>query len=205
MSFFSHKTIETKLPLMIVAVLIAVSIGGLVLNTPIFFQDSTTKPVEGLKPLTALQLEGRDIYVREGCYNCHTQQVRPFRSEFERYGHYSVAGEFVYDRPHQWGSRRTGPDLAREGGRYSDEWQRLHLRSPRSLVGESNMPNYPWLQNAQADAGSIAARMGVLRLLGVPYTDAEIDAAANELQGKTEEDALVAYLQTLGTVLKSVR
>ncbi|MDR1530564.1 MAG: cytochrome-c oxidase, cbb3-type subunit II [Burkholderiales bacterium] len=205
MSFFSHKTLETKLPLLIIAIVIAVSIGGLVLNLPIFFQESTTKPVAGLKPYTPLQLEGRDIYIREGCYNCHSQMVRPFRSENERYGHYSVAGEFVYDHPFQWGSRRTGPDLARLGGRYSDEWHRVHLRKPRDVVPDSNMPNYPWLEKAPANAGTITARMRALQIMGVPYTDAEITAAPGQLQSKTEEDALVAYMQYLGTTLKRVR
>jgi cytochrome c oxidase cbb3-type subunit 2 len=205
MSFFSHKTLETKLPVFIIAVTLAVSVGGLVLNTPIFFQPSQTTPVEGLKPYTALQLEGRDIYIREGCYNCHSQMVRPFRSESERYGHYSVSGEFVYDHPHQWGSRRTGPDLARQGGRYSDQWQRDHLRNPQSLVPESNMPSYPWLAKNQAGANTIVARMNALKMIGVPYTDADIEGAVAELQGKTEEDAMVAYLQSLGTALKNVR
>ncbi len=202
MSFFSHQTLETKLPLLIILMAVVVSIGGLVLNIPIFFQDSTTKPVAGLKPYTALQLEGRDIYIREGCHGCHTQMVRPFRSENERYGHYSVAGEFVYDHPFQWGSRRTGPDLARLGERYSDEWHRVHLRNPRDVVPDSNMPNYPWLATTPADAGTIVKRMGALKILGIPYTDAEINAAPTELEGKTEEDALVAYMQYLGMTLK---
>ncbi len=205
MSFFSHQTLETKLPLLIIAITIVVSIGGLTLNIPVFFQESTTQPVAGLKPYTALQLEGRDIYIREGCHVCHTQTVRPFRSENERYGHYSVAGEYVYDHPFLWGSRRTGPDLQRLGGRYSDEWHRIHLHNPRHVVPDSNMPNYPWLKKTPANAGTIAKRMSTLKILGVPYTDEEIKAAASDLDGKTEEDAMIAYLQNLGMALKQVR
>jgi cytochrome c oxidase cbb3-type subunit 2 len=172
---------------------------------PLFFQRSTTDPVAGLKPYRALQLTGRDIYIREGCYNCHSQMIRPFRAETERYGHYSVAGEFIYDHPFQWGSKRTGPDLARVGGRYSDEWHRLHLNQPRDVVPESNMPAYPWLAQTPADATTIEAKMQALRVIGVPYTDEEISKAREELRGKTEADVLIAYLQNLGTALKGVR
>jgi cytochrome c oxidase cbb3-type subunit 2 len=165
----------------------------------LFFQKSTTEPVPGLKPYTALQVAGRDVYVREGCYNCHSQMIRPFRAETLRYGSYSLAGEFVYDRPFQWGSKRTGPDLARVGGRYSDEWHRIHLINPRDLVPESNMPAYPWLEKTAANAGSIQSHMSGLRKLGAPYTDEEIAKAPNELKDKTELDAVIAYLQVLGT------
>ena len=199
---FSHENVETNNFLMIVLIVLVVAVGGLVEIVPLFFQKSTTEPITGLKPYTALQLVGRDIYQREGCYNCHSQMIRPFRAETLRYGHYSVAGEFVYDRPFQWGSKRTGPDLHRVGGRYSDEWHRLHLTSPRALVPESNMPGYPWLENAALDPASIAPRMNALRTIGVPYTQAEIDGAAALLKDKTELDALVAYLQGLGTALK---
>ncbi|HEX4858578.1 MAG TPA: cytochrome-c oxidase, cbb3-type subunit II, partial [Usitatibacteraceae bacterium] len=171
----------------------------------LFNQRSTTEPVKGLKPYTALQLAGRDIYIREGCYGCHSQMIRPFRAETERYGHYSVAGESVYDHPFQWGSKRTGPDLARVGGRYSDEWHRLHLRQPRDLVPESNMPAYPWLEKAKVDGASIAAHMRALKKVGVPYTDADFAGAPKEVEGKNEEDALVAYLQVLGTALSKAR
>ena len=199
---FSHEKIETSNFLMIVLILIVVAIGGLVEIVPLFFQKSTTQPVEGLKPYTALQLAGRDIYTREGCYNCHSQMIRPFRAETLRYGHYSVAGEFVYDHPFQWGSKRTGPDLQRVGGRYSDEWHRIHLNNPRDVVPESNMPAYTWLANAKIDPDSIAPKMRALRLVGVPYTDADIAGAADAVRGKTEMDALVAYLQGLGTDMK---
>ncbi|MGE0873183.1 MAG: cytochrome-c oxidase, cbb3-type subunit II [Burkholderiales bacterium] len=199
----SHDMIERNQALMIVLVILVVAVGGLVEIVPLYFQKTVTEPVAGLKPYTALQLTGRDVYVREGCYNCHSQMVRPFRAEVERYGHYSVAGEFVYDRPFQWGSKRTGPDLHRVGGRYSDEWHRLHLMDPRSLVPESNMPAYPWLARDQANARDIQAKMRVLRTLGAPYTDAEIAAAPGELKGKTEMDAVIAYLQVLGTALKA--
>jgi cytochrome c oxidase cbb3-type subunit 2 len=165
----------------------------------LFFQKSTTEPVPGLKPYTALQVVGRDIYVREGCYNCHSQMIRPFRAETLRYGSYSLAGEFVYDRPFQWGSKRTGPDLARVGGRYSDEWHRIHLINPRDLVPESNMPAYPWLEKTPANAASIQAHMNGLRTLGAPYSDEEIAKAPEEVKGKTELDAVIAYLQVLGT------
>ena len=190
---------------MIVLIVLTVSVGGLVEIVPLYFQKSTTQPVAGVKPYTPLQLTGRDVYLREGCYNCHSQMVRPFRAETERYGHYSVAGEFVYDHPFQWGSKRTGPDLARVGGRYSDEWHRLHLNNPREVVPESNMPGYPWLAKAPANAADIQAKMKALRVVGVPYSDAEITKAPQELAGKSEQDALIAYLQNLGLAMKSVR
>ncbi|HEY3046585.1 MAG TPA: cytochrome-c oxidase, cbb3-type subunit II [Polaromonas sp.] len=199
---FSHEKIETSNWLMIVLVLIVVAVGGLVEIVPLFFQKSTTQAIKGVVPDSPLKLVGRDIYVREGCYNCHSQMIRPLVAETLRYGHYSVAGEFVYDHPFQWGSKRTGPDLQRVGGKYSDEWQRLHLVSPRDLVPESIMPAYPWLEKAPADAESIQRRMKALRSVGVPYTDAEIASAPAEVKGKTELDALVAYLQGLGLALK---
>ena len=199
----THDLIERNQALLIVLIVLVVAVGGLVEIVPLSFMKTVTEPVAGLKPYGALQLAGRDIYVREGCYNCHSQMIRPFRAEVERYGHYSVAGEFVYDRPFQWGSKRTGPDLARVGGRYSDEWHRLHLMNPRQLVPESNMPAYPWLARAPADAGSIEAHMRALRTLGVPYSEDDLKGAGAELQGKTEMDALIAYLQVLGTALKS--
>jgi cytochrome c oxidase cbb3-type subunit 2 len=199
---FSHEKIETSNFLMIVLILLVVAIGGLVEIVPLFFQKSTTEPVEGVKPYTALQLAGRDIYVREGCYNCHSQMIRPFRAETLRYGHYSVAGEFVYDHPFQWGSKRTGPDLHRVGGKYTDDWHRIHLNNPRDLVPESNMPAYPWLDKNAADAASIGTHMKALRMVGVPYTDAEIAKGAADLEGRSEMDALVAYLQSLGITLK---
>ena len=194
-----HEKIETSNFLMIVLILVAVAIGGIVEIVPLFFQRSTTQPVEGLKPYTPLQLVGRDVYIREGCYNCHSQMVRPFRAEALRYGSLSVAGEFVYDHPFQWGSKRTGPDLHRVGGKYSDEWHRLHLINPRHLVPESNMPGYPWLERATVDPASVAPRMNALRRLGVPYSDEEVAKAADEVRGRTEMDALIAYLQALGT------
>ncbi|MDH4051399.1 MAG: cytochrome-c oxidase, cbb3-type subunit II [Rubrivivax sp.] len=197
-----HERIETSNFLMIVLILVAVAIGGIVEIVPLFFQRSTTQPVEGLKPYTALQLAGRDVYIREGCYNCHSQMVRPFRAETLRYGHYSVAGEFVYDHPFQWGSKRTGPDLQRVGGRYSDQWHRVHLNNPRDLVPESNMPAYPWLDKSTVEPESMAPRMVALRRVGVPYTDDDIARAAEEVKGKTELDAVIAYLQNLGTALK---
>ncbi|MQA38289.1 cytochrome-c oxidase, cbb3-type subunit II [Rugamonas aquatica] len=200
---FSHDWIERNPWLLIALVTLVVSVGGAVEIVPLFFQKSTTEPVAGLKPYSPLRLAGRDIYVREGCYNCHSQMVRPFRAETERYGHYSVAGEFVYDRPFQWGSKRTGPDLARVGGRYSDEWHRTHLANPRDVVPESNMPNYPWLAKTSLVPESIVPKMKALKRLGDPYTDAEIAAAPEELKDKTEEDALVAYLQGLGTLIKT--
>ena len=199
MASFSHETIEKNVGLMIVLVAIVVSIAGLVQLVPLFFDKSTTQPIPGVKPYTALQLEGRDVYLAEGCYLCHSQMIRPLRAEVERYGHYSVAGESVYDHPFQWGSKRTGPDLARVGGKYSDEWQSLHLRQPRDLVPESIMPAYTWLQHQPAEADQIQAKMRAMKTLGVPYTDAEIAAAPKELEGKTKEDALIAYLQGLGT------
>jgi cytochrome c oxidase cbb3-type subunit 2 len=197
-----HEKIETSNFLMIVLILVAVAIGGIVEIVPLFFQRSTTQPVQGLAPYTPLQLAGRDVYIREGCYNCHSQMVRPFRSETLRYGPFSKAGEFVYDHPFQWGSKRTGPDLHRVGGKYSDEWQRLHLINPRDLVPESNMPAYPWLQRAALDPADLAPKMKALRTLGVPYTDEQIGKAADEVKGRTELDALVAYLQVLGTAGK---
>jgi cytochrome c oxidase cbb3-type subunit 2 len=200
---FTHADIEKNNTLLIILVLLVVSVGGLVEIVPLYFQRSTTEPVAGLKPYAPLQLVGRDIYVREGCYNCHSQMIRPFRAETERYGHYSVAGEFVYDRPFQWGSKRTGPDLARVGGRYSDDWHRIHMINPRDVVPESIMPAYPWLVGAAANHGDIQAKMRALRRLGVPYTDAEIDAAPKALEGKSELDALIGYLQGLGTALKT--
>jgi cytochrome c oxidase cbb3-type subunit 2 len=199
---FSHEKIETSNFLMIVLILLVVAIGGAVEIVPLFFQKSTTEPVQGVKPYTALQLAGRDIYQREGCYNCHSQMIRPFRAETLRYGHYSVAGEFVYDHPFQWGSKRTGPDLHRVGGKYSDDWHRIHLHNPRDVVPESNMPSYPWLEKNKVDPSVMAPHMRALRIVGVPYTDAEIDKAADEVKDKTEADALVAYLQSLGLALK---
>ena len=201
----THEKVETNIGLMMALAVLAISIGGLVQIVPLFFQKSTTEPVEGLRPYAALELSGRDIYIRESCVGCHSQMIRPFRAETERYGHYSVAGEFVYDRPFQWGSKRTGPDLARVGGRYSDEWHRVHLINPRDVVPESIMPGYPWLATDKLDASDIQKKMQVLRTLGHPYTDEEIAAAPGELQGKTEMDALIAYLQVLGTSIKSRR
>jgi cytochrome c oxidase cbb3-type subunit 2 len=197
-----HEKIETSNFLMIVLVLLTVAVGGLVEIVPLFFQRSTTQPVEGLKPYTALQLAGRDVYVREGCYNCHSQMIRPFRAETLRYGTFSKAGEFVYDHPFQWGSKRTGPDLHRVGGKYSDEWQRIHLNNPRDLVPESNMPAYPWLERSPVDPADMAPKMKALRIVGVPYTDDEIAKGGDAVKGKTELDALVAYLQVLGTAVK---
>ncbi|QSI31972.1 cytochrome-c oxidase, cbb3-type subunit II [Variovorax sp. RKNM96] len=199
---FSHEKIETNNLLMILLILFVVAIGGLVEIVPLFFQKSTTEAVTGVKPLTPLQLAGRDVYLREGCYNCHSQMIRPFRSETLRYGHYSVAGEFVYDHPFQWGSKRTGPDLHRVGGKYSDEWHRIHLNNPRDLVPESNMPAYSWLEKTLVDAEALPTHMRALRRVGVPYTDAEIDKATEEVTGKTEMEATVAYLQSLGLALK---
>lgn len=198
----SHDKIETNNFLMIVLILITIAFGGLVEIVPLFFQKSTTEPIRGLKPYTAVQLAGRDVYIREGCYNCHSQMIRPFHAETLRYGHYSVAGEYVYDHPFQWGSKRTGPDLHRVGGRYSDDWHRIHLINPRDLVPESIMPAYPFLENAQLDPSVMASKMRALRSVGVPYTDAEIAAAGDEVKGKTEMEALIAYLQVLGTHLK---
>ncbi|WP_086481517.1 cytochrome-c oxidase, cbb3-type subunit II [Oceanospirillum sanctuarii] len=200
-----HENIEKNVGLMIVLILVAVSFGGLAEIVPLFFQKQTTQPVEGLKPLTALQVEGRDIYIREGCYVCHSQMIRPFRAETERYGHYSVAGESVYDHPFQWGSKRTGPDLARVGGRYSDDWHRAHLYNPRDVVPESKMPSYPWLFSNTLDGRLTATKLETLRSLGVPYTDEDIANAKADVQGKTEIEAMVSYLQQLGTVLKDKR
>jgi len=205
MSVSRHDVIEKNMPLMIVLIILVIAVGGLVEIVPLFFQRSTTEPVSGLKPYSALQLAGRDIYIREGCYNCHSQMVRPFRAETERYGHYAVAGEFVYDHPFQWGSKRTGPDLLRVGGRYSDEWHRIHFNNPRDVVPESNMPAYPWLAATPVDADILPAKMRALRRVGVPYTDEDIAGAAAAAQGKTEVEALIAYLQGLGTALKNVR
>lgn len=201
-SGFSHEKIETNNFLMIVLILVVISFGGLVEIVPLFFQKTTTEPIKGLEPYTPIQLAGRDIYLREGCYNCHSQMIRPFRAEALRYGHYSVAGEFVYDHPFQWGSKRTGPDLHRVGGKYSDEWHRLHLINPRDLVPESNMPEYPWLEKHLVDADGLAPRMKALRVVGVPYTDEQIANAKAEVEGKTEMQALIAYLQGLGVHLK---
>ena len=201
----AHESIEKKPWLLAILVILVVSIGGLVEIVPLFFQKSTTEPVAGLTPYSPLRLAGRDVYVREGCYNCHSQMIRPFRAETERYGHYSVAGEFVYDRPFQWGSKRTGPDLARVGGRYSDDWHRAHLNNPRDLVPESNMPAYPWLAKTALDPQAIVPRLTALKRLGDPYTDEQIAAAPKELEGKTEQDALVAYLQGLGVQIKARR
>ena len=202
---FTHDQIERKPWLLIVLVILVVSIGGLVEIVPLFFQKSTTEPVAGLTVYSPLRLAGRDVYIREGCYNCHSQMIRPFRAETERYGHYSVAGEFVYDRPFQWGSKRTGPDLARVGGRYSDDWHRTHLNNPRDLVPESNMPAYPWLATSTLDPQSVVSHLKALKRLGDPYTDEQIAAAQKELEGKTEQDALVAYLQGLGIHIKARR
>ena len=199
----THDLIERNQALLIVLVILAVAVGGLVEIIPLSFMKSVTEPVAGLKPYTALQLTGRDIYIREGCYNCHSQMVRPFRAEVERYGHYSTAGEFVYDHPFQWGSKRTGPDLQRVGGRYSDEWHRIHLTNPRQVVPESNMPAYAWLARSAANADDIEAKMRALRLVGVPYADKDLKEAKAELKGKSEMDALIAYRQVLGTALKS--
>ena len=200
---FSHAWIEKNPWLLIALVTVVISIGGAVEIVPLFFQKSTTEPVAGLKPYSPLRLAGRDIYVREGCYNCHSQMVRPLRAETERYGHYSVAGEFVYDRPFQWGSKRTGPDLARVGARYSDEWHRTHLNNPRDVVPESNMPSYPWLAKTKLAPDDIVPKMRALKRLGQPYSEEEIAAGPEQLKDKTEEDALVAYLQGLGTLIKT--
>jgi cytochrome c oxidase cbb3-type subunit 2 len=197
-----HDKVEKNIGLMIVLILVVVSIGGLVQIVPLFFQQSTTEAVAGLEPYSPLRLAGRDVYIREGCYTCHSQMIRPFRAETERYGPYSVAGEFVYDRPFQWGSKRTGPDLARVGGRYSDDWHRVHMHNPRDVVPESIMPGYPWLEETPADASHIQKKMEVLRLLGSPYSDEDIANAPQALEGKTELDALIAYLQGMGTAIK---
>jgi cytochrome c oxidase cbb3-type subunit 2 len=201
----SQAMVEQNIGWMIVLIVLVIAVGGLVEIVPLYFQKSTTEPVTGVKPYPPLQLAGRDVYIREGCYNCHSQMIRPFRAETERYGHYSVAGEFVYDHPFQWGSKRTGPDLARVGGRYSDDWQRVHLANPRDVVPESNMPAYPWFAKTPLTGDDIQARMRALRRVGVPYTDEQIAKAPDELKDKTEEDAVVAYLQGLGLALRSVR
>ena len=197
-----HERIETSNFLMIVLILVVIAVGGLVEIVPLFFQRSTTQPVPGLKPYEPLQLVGRDIYLREGCYNCHSQMIRPLHAETLRYGHYSVAGEFVYDHPFQWGSKRTGPDLHRVGGKYSDEWHRLHLAGPRDLVPESNMPAYPWLAQTAIEPASVPPRLVALKRLGVPYSEADIAGSADAVKGKSELDAIVAYLQSLGTHVK---
>lgn len=199
---FSHEKVETNNFLLIVLTLLVVAVGGMVEIVPLFFQKSTTEAVAGLKPYTPLQLMGRDVYLREGCYNCHSQMIRPFRAETMRYGHYSVAGEFVYDHPFQWGSKRTGPDLHRVGGKYSDEWHRIHLNNPRDVVPESNMPAYSWLEKNKVDDTVVAQHMSALRKVGVPYSDEEISGAAEQVKGKTEMDAVIAYLQVLGRSVK---
>lgn len=196
--FFSHKTLETNIGLLIILSVVVIMFAGLVQIVPLFFQHSTTKAAPGVTPYGALEVVGRDLYIREGCVGCHSQQVRMLRAEVQRYGPYSVAGESVFDHPFLWGSKRTGPDLARVGGRYSDEWHRIHLRNPRDVVPESNMPNYPWLAERTVEGTDVKARMRALRTLGVPYTDEQIEAAPEALVGKTEEDAMVAYLQSLG-------
>jgi cytochrome c oxidase cbb3-type subunit 2 len=203
MAASKHELIERNVGLMAILTVLVIAVGGLVEIVPLFFQHSTTEPVEGVKPYEPLQLAGRDIYVREGCYNCHSQMIRPFRAETERYGHYSVAGEFVYDRPFQWGSKRTGPDLARVGGRYSDEWHRVHLINPRDVVPESNMPAFAFLERP-VKASTIEQNMRALARVGVPYTEEQMAGAAESLKGKTEMEALIAYLQGLGTAIKRV-
>jgi len=201
----THDKIEKSPLLLIVLTILVVAVGGLVEIVPLYFQRSTTEPVKGLMPYDAVSLTGRDVYVREGCYNCHSQMIRPFRAETERYGPYSVAGEFVYDRPFQWGSKRTGPDLARVGGRYSDEWHRVHFNNPRDVVPESIMPAYPWLAKTPANAADIETKMRRLRIVGVPYTDEDIAGAKKALEGKTELDTLIAYLQGLGIHVSGAR
>jgi cytochrome c oxidase cbb3-type subunit 2 len=201
----THDSIERNVGLLIILTVLTVIWGGLVEIVPLFFQNATTQPVDGLKPYDPVRLAGRDIYIREGCYNCHSQMIRPFRAETERYGHYSVAGEFVYDHPFQWGSKRTGPDLQRVGGRYSDDWHRAHLNNPRDVVPESNMPAYSFLGKTPVNALTIGAKMSALRMVGVPYTDAEIAEAGKQLEGKSELDVLVAYLQGMGIELKGAK
>ena len=201
----NHSKLEKNVGLMGVVIAIAISFGGLAEIVPLLFDASVTEPVPGLKPYSALELAGRDVYVREGCYGCHSQMVRPLRAETERYGHYSLAGESVYDHPFQWGSKRTGPDLARVGGRYSDEWHRVHMIEPRSVVPESNMPGYPWLAETSVDPVDVKARMEALQVLGVPYTEEDLEGARDMVVGKTELDALIAYLQGLGTALSDRR
>jgi len=200
-----HEVLEKNVGLLALCMAVAVSIGGLTQIVPLFFQDVTNTPVEGMKPYTALQLEGRDVYIREGCVGCHSQMIRPFRAETERYGHYSVAGESVWDHPFLWGSKRTGPDLARVGGRYSDDWHRAHLYNPRNVVPESKMPAYPWLVENKLDGKDTAKKLEVMRVMGVPYTDQDIAGASDAVKGKTEMDAVVAYLQVLGTSIKNKR
>lgn len=200
-----QKLAEEKVGYLIVFTFLVISVGLLIEVVPLFGQKSVTEPAPGVKPYNALQVAGRDVYIREGCYNCHSQMIRPFRAETERYGHYSVGGESVYDHPFQWGSKRTGPDLARVGGRYSDEWHRIHLLNPRDVVPESNMPAFPWLARNTVDGATIQKHMGALRVVGVPYTDEEIANAAKEVEGKSELDAVIAYLQGLGLALKNVR
>ena len=204
-SGLTHEKIETSNFLMIVLILLVLLAGGIVEIVPLFFQKSTTEPMKGVQPYTALQLAGRDVYIREGCYNCHSQMIRPFRAETLRYGHYSVGGESVYDHPFQWGSKRTGPDLARVGQRYSDEWHRVHFNNPRDVVPESNMPGYPWLARNSVEGADVQARMRALTRVGVPYSEAEIATAPEALKGKTELDALIAYLQGLGVQLRDAR
>jgi cytochrome c oxidase cbb3-type subunit II len=199
----NHEKIEKNAGLLGVLTAVAISIGGLVEIVPLYYTGQVTQAAPGVQPYTALQLEGRDVYIREGCYNCHSQMIRPLRAETERYGHYSLAGESVYDHPFQFGSKRTGPDLARVGGRYSDEWHRAHLNNPRDVVPESNMPGYPWLATAPVDAAGTASKMKALRTLGVPYTDEDIAGAQAAVEGKSEQDAVVAYLQGLGTASKT--
>jgi cytochrome c oxidase cbb3-type subunit 2 len=201
---FNHETIEKNIGLMIVLVILVVLVGGLVEIVPLYFQRQTTQPVTGIKPYEPLRLVGRDVYIREGCYNCHSQMIRPFRAETLRYGHYSVAGESVYDHPFQWGSKRTGPDLARVGARYSDEWHRVHFNNPRDVVPESNMPAYPWFARNSVEKVDVQARMRALRAVGVPYTAEQIAQAPEQLKGKTELDAVIAYLQGLGVELRNV-
>ncbi len=202
----SHEVVEKNIGLMAVLVAIAISFGGLAQIVPLFFQTQTTQPLPGIEPYDAISWAGRDVYIREGCYNCHSQMIRPFRAETERYGHFSVAGESVYDRPFQWGSKRTGPDLARVGGRYSDMWHYVHLMNPRDVVPESNMPSYPWLDRRYVDGDRVARSMRAQqRWLNVPYTDQQIEEAAGKLEGVTEMEALIAYLQGLGTVLPNRR
>ena len=198
-----HEIFEKSVPMLVIGIIFAISLGGLVEITPLFFQKQTNEPVEGLKPYTALQMEGRDIYIREGCTVCHSQMIRPFRAETERYGHYSVAGESVWEHPFLWGSKRTGPDLARVGGRYSDDWHRAHLINPRDVVPESNMPAFPWLETNVLSGELTGKKLSLFRdHFGVPYTDADIAGAGEAVKGKTELDALIAYLQSLGHALK---
>lgn len=197
-----HEKVEKSVGLLGIFIIIAISFGTMVQITPLMYMEETTTPVDGLTPYTALQMEGRDIYIREGCNNCHSQMIRPFRSEVERYGHYSVAGEHVWEHPHLWGSKRTGPDLARVGGRYSDDWHYAHMMDPRSVVPQSNMPAYPWLAERKLDGKYTQRKLEIFRSLGIPYTDEDIAGAAEAVQGKTEMDALIAYLQSLGTALK---